>query len=154
MTKIFEACATDLHRLTALAREFAACEMADPDGAATNWHAGTCELLRNGMARVFFCTDNDDLMGRPVGLLAVLVVPHPWTLSVQVHEQLWFVTQEYRDTPIGFALVRHLDGVASDLGASQILITHLYNEVGERLRRILPRYGYRPLEINYTKEVN
>lgn len=154
MTKIFEAGPTDLHRLVHLAREFAACEMADPDGAASNWHAGTVELLRSGTARVFFCTDNDDLTGHPVGMLAVVVMPHPWTLSVIVMEQLWFVTKEYRNTPIGFALVSHLDDVAKDIGAKQILITHLYNEVGERLRRILPRYGYKPLEINYTKEVN
>jgi len=153
MTRIFEAEANSLHRLVGLAEQFAAHEMADPKGSATNWHACTCDSLRNGMMRVFFCTDNDTLEGTPVAILSVFVMPHPWTLKREVMEQLWYVTEEYRSTPVGMDLLRHLDEVAKGVGAHRIMITHLYNEVGERLRRVLPRFGYKPLEINYTKEV-
>jgi len=146
--------ASRLHRLADLIEEFASHHAPNPGQVANSWHESTVRQMEAELCHVYFVTENGKPSGKPIGMLSVYLMPHPWTGKIEIHEQIWFVTEEHRDFGAGLDLLRFLDEEAPRLGAERIIMTHLNNPTGDRLRKVLHRFGYQPLDINYYKEVN
>lgn len=148
---IHRATPDDLPRMFSLMRQFSMECGRKPD--LEGWHKAMLRTFDMGAAIVLYTTASEKRSGTVTGILVALDFPCMLTGKRQLVEQMWFVTEEYRLRGDGFDLLKHLDSVAADRGATQILMTHLANETGERLRKVLPRYGYKPLEINYIKQL-
>ena len=148
---IFRATPDDLPRMFGLMRQFSLECGRDPD--FDGWHEGMLRTFEMGAAIVIYTTATEKRNGAMTGMLVALDFPCMLTGKRQLVEQMWFVTQEYRSRGDGFDLLKYLDSIAAERKATQILMTHLANETGERLRKVLPRYGYKPLEINYIKQL-
>ena len=144
--------AREMSRLLPLIEEFAGWQVSNPKEVAQSWLDTTVELVEAEMCRVYFVTLDDKPSGDPIGLLSVYVMPHPWTGRKELHEQIWFVTEEHREFGAGFDMLRYLDLEAERLGIERIVMTHLNNPTGDRLRKVLHRFGNQHLEINYYKD--
>lgn len=118
----------------------------DPDV----WHTNMVAMMEAGMAEAFFIQRE----GTPVALMLAYIVPCPFSGQMQVWEQAWFVTASERGQPHAFTLLAELESYAVEQGCSHVWMAHLDNEFGERLRHILPRYGYKPHQIYYSKELS
>ena len=109
-------------------------------------------MMDGDMAESLYITRNDDPDGEPVALMLAYIVPCPFSGETQVWEQAWFVTAGERGQPHAFTLLAALEELAAELGCRHVWMAHLDNKFGERLRHILPRFGYKPHQIYYSKE--
>lgn len=149
--KVHRASVDTLARLKPLMAEFSELSgYGDPDV----WHVNMQAMMDSDMAESLYITRNDDPDGEPVALMLAYIVPCPFSGETQVWEQAWFVTAGERGQPHAFTLLAALEELAAELGCRHVWMAHLDNKFGERLRHILPRFGYKPHQIYYSKELN
>lgn len=140
-----------VHHIVPLATKFSASSGVPLDNEL--WVEVMATMIRNRQADIYFITENDRWTGAPVAFMSVYYAPNPFNGQQQIIEQAWYVDESERGQPHGWVLLRHLDSVAKDIGACRIIMAHMDNAVGDRLRHILPRFGYSPLEVTYSKEL-
>jgi len=149
---VFECGSDDLHLIVPLLDQFHAESghnvVADFD--AEVWLRSMQSLVDHGMARVTY-TQRDRV---PVAFMAAYISANLFNGDIQVQEQAWYVQKACRTDPDAWMLMRELEEWSASIGARRILVTHLNNKTGDRLRSILPRFGYQPLELYYAKELN
>jgi len=147
---VFRATTETLYLLKPLMAEFSELSgYGDPEV----WHTNMQAMMEAGMAESFYITEKGKPKGEPVALMLAYIVPCPFSGETQVWEQAWFVTAKERGQPHAFTLLAELEEFAKERGCSHVWMAHLDNEFGDRLRHILPRFGYKPHQIYYTKEL-
>lgn len=124
------------------------------DFAEDVWLGAMQTLYRQELARITYTTHDDRPDGQPAAFMAAYVSCNLFNGDIQVQEQAWYVHASARCDPHGWSLMRELETWSRDIGAKRILVTHLNNATGDRLRHILPRFGYEPLELYYAKELD
>lgn len=80
----------------------------------------TDKLLSVSCAAVLVADAGD---GRAVGLLAVLVTPHPFSGEAVADELIWYVEPEYRVGGVGLTLLREAEEAARMMGAKRMKLT-------------------------------
>jgi GNAT superfamily N-acetyltransferase len=63
----------------------------------------------------------------------------------------WYVAPKYRGK--GMSLVHAFEKLAKELGCKKVVMSHLPGKQAERIERIYKRRGYKPIDIQYVKEV-
>ena len=117
------------------------------------WSASMSRCIESETMRVLYTTKSGRVDGECVALMTVALVVSPFDGRIEIHEAMWYVAKGYRSFGHGMTLLRSLDALAEEIGAARIIMTHLENNTGDRLSHILPRFGYKPLEVTYSKEV-
>ncbi len=115
------------------------------------WLKAMHTSMKGGVVRIFYTTANGRKTCTPVALMVVAVCASPYDGTTEIHEVMWYVASEHRAHGHGIRLLRSLDALAEEIGAARIIMTHLEDSVGERLRDILPKFGFQPLEVTYAK---
>jgi GNAT superfamily N-acetyltransferase len=115
------------------------------------WIKAMHTSMESGLVRIFYTTESGRKKGTPVAVMVVVVCASPYDGSTEIHEAMWYVAPGHRAFGHGIRLLRSLDGLAEDIGAARIIMTHLEDSVGDRLRDILPKFGFKPLEVTYAK---
>lgn len=115
------------------------------------WLKAMHSSMESGLVRIFYTTSTGRKNKTPVSIMVVVVCASPYDGSTEIHEAMWYVAPEHRAAGHGIRLLRSLDDLAEEIGAARIIMTHLEDSVGDRLRDILPKFGFRPLEITYAK---
>ena len=145
------------HRVSNLAGSFVAeTDGHLPAGVAYSfdddvWTQAMNASMEVGVTRIFYTTATGRKNATPVALMAVAVVPSLYDGTIEIYEVMWYVAAEHRAHGHGIRLLRSLDALAEEIGAARIIMTHLEDSVGERLRDILPKFGFQPLEVTYSK---
>jgi hypothetical protein len=88
-----------------------------------------------------------------VGLLAATVSLSHTDGALQVTEGLWYMEDGYRKGSLARRLVQALETFALGAEAKRVAMTHLVDETGMRLSKLFKRWGYKPFEVGYMKEV-
>tara|TARA_R110002096_G_scaffold51332_3_gene134248 strand:- start:375 stop:854 length:480 start_codon:yes stop_codon:yes gene_type:complete len=117
------------------------------------WSSAMLKCIESDTIRVLYTTKSGRVDGECVALMTVALVVSPFDGRIEIHEAMWYVAKGHRSLGHGMTLLRSLDTLAGETGAARIIMTHLENNTGDRLSHILPRFGYKPLEVTYSKEV-
>ncbi len=120
------------------------------DFSAEFWEHYWSSLLAEGLGVILYCTND---IGKPVGLLAATVALAHTDGAMQVTETLWYVDPDHRSGTLSKRLVRALETFAVGAEAKRVCMTHLVDDTGLRLSRLFKRWGYKPFEVGYIKEV-
>lgn len=124
------------------------------DFDADIWLDAMRSLYQQGLARITYTTHDGREDSQPAAFMAAYISCNLFNGDIQVQEQAWYVQAAARTDPHGWVLMRELEAWSRSIGAKRILVTHLNNTTGDRLRAILPRFGYQPLELYYAKELD
>lgn len=98
-----------------------------------------------GAGKVLLCDED----GHVCGLLAFLVLPHPFSGEMTATELMWYVEPEFRKGATGLQLLWEAERVAKEMGAKKFQFTAPSEQVGS----IYKRFGYRQIEVAYLKEL-
>lgn len=88
--------------------------------------------------------------GRLVGMLAVIVAPHPLTGVAYADEIVWWVEPEYRAGMIGPRLLHTTEKWARTKGVPSI---RMVAPAGSQVGRFYEHRGYEPIETSYLREL-
>lgn len=116
-----------------------------PEVFEDNWF----NWMSSGMGFVSAGWDDDVLVGAAGGLIA----PDATDGKVVANEMFWFVSQKHRRGSLGLRVLEEFEAVAKSRGARRVSMVHLANDVGARLAKTFVRWGYRPIETHYIKEI-
>lgn len=111
-------------------------------------HNWTLFLEKNIGAMWAFLKD-----GKPVGLLGGILAPDMNDGELLAVETFWYVMPEHRNSMESIKLLMVFELWARDVGAKRIMMAHLLSSMPEKLASYYEKRGYRPLEINYVKEL-
>lgn len=89
--------------------------------------------------------------GKPVGLIAGMVVNNLTNGKMALQEVIWYVYKEHRRS--GRKLLEYFEQAAKSRGCSQIVMALMCNSGMEKLGKFYERMGYTPFEIQYMKEI-
>jgi GNAT superfamily N-acetyltransferase len=87
-----------------------------------------------------------------IGAAGGLVTPDPYDGVTTATEMFLYVDKESRQG-IGLFILRKWEEVAKKRGAQRLSMVSLALGIGPQFERILERFGYRPLETHWIKEV-
>ena len=87
--------------------------------------------------------------GHVGGLIGFLVLPHYFNGEVVASEMMWYVEPEHRAGGAAMHLMWEAQKEAKRMGATRMAFAAPNEEVG----RIYRRFGYKPLETVYEKEL-
>lgn len=108
-------------------------------------------VLENGAIFIAEVNSVQFASGRnqPIGMLAVVVVPHPVTGEDFVDEVAWWVEPAYRNATVGPRLLHHMEGWACMKGLHMVKMVAPADapDVGEFYRRS----GYMAVETAWLK---
>jgi GNAT superfamily N-acetyltransferase len=89
--------------------------------------------------------------GRPVGVIAGMVVNSLTDGKASLQEVIWYVHPHYRKH--GHKLLQAFEKEARKLRMTNIVMASMCNSMHERVDRIYKKLGYRPFEVQYIKEL-
>lgn len=84
------------------------------------------------------------------GLLAFLILPHPFSGELIATELMWYVEPEARKSGAGIKLLWESERIAKEMGVKTFQFTAPDEQVGA----LYKRFGYAQIEIAYLKELN
>lgn len=91
-----------------------------------------------------------DKDGKPIGVIAFIVMPHWFSGETTATEMIWYVEPEHRPGGIGMRLLWEAEKQALDLGAASMGMTAPTEAVGD----VYKRFGYRKVEVAYQKRLS
>ena len=141
-----------LHLASAFYAENAEAGYLDPF-SSDFWCRYWSSLIDANLGILLYCTPSQDPAGPPVGLLAATVSLSHTDGALQVTEGLWYMEDGYRKGSLARRLVQALETFALGAEAKRVAMTHLVDETGMRLSKLFKRWGYKPFEVGYMKEV-
>jgi GNAT superfamily N-acetyltransferase len=89
-----------------------------------------------------------EVQGEVVGMLALVAVPHPWTLEEYVDEIAWWVEPEYRSGTAGPRLIVAAEEWTTRKGLTSL---KMVAPAGSRVGTFYERRGYVAVETAYLK---
>jgi GNAT superfamily N-acetyltransferase len=90
--------------------------------------------------------------GKPVGVIAGLIVNNLTNGKSALQEVIWYVDREYRSH--GKALMEAFEEAARARGCDSIVMALMCNSMSDRLDKFYKRLGFRPFEVQYIKELS
>ena len=137
----------DLPRLVHLGEKFYAMSEAlrgfNPDVFQANW----TRLLDAGIGAIFAAERGENI----VAALGGVIVPDINSLAKKAGELFWFADPKYRG--LGGFLFRAFEGWARENGCNVISMVHLVDVMPDALDEFYRAMGYKPVEVNYEKEI-
>jgi len=138
---------SDVPRVVELGRKFLAegpyaGQLSDNPEQATRFAS---LLVDNPTARILVSEDH----GIVTGVLAFLLFPHHFTGEVYALEIIWYVEPQYRAGGIAMWLMWEAERIAFEMKAKYMQFT----APDARASAIYERFGYRPVEVGYQKEL-
>lgn len=92
--------------------------------------------------------------GTIVGVIAFVVTPHFFTGVLTATELIWYVEPEHRPGGIAMKIKWAAEKEAFYMGAGKMQFTGPLEEDGSvPTGNIYKRYGYKPMEVGYEKEL-
>jgi GNAT superfamily N-acetyltransferase len=88
--------------------------------------------------------------GKINGLLAFLIVPHPFSGELTATELMWYVLPEARAGGSGLKLLWEAERIAKEAGCKKFQFAAPTDEIGA----LYKRFGYFQIEVNYLKELS
>ncbi len=88
-----------------------------------------------------------------VGLLGGILAPDMNDGELMAMETFWYVHPDHRNSIESVRLLMTFEIWAREMGAKRVMMAHLLSSMPEKLAAYYERRGYRPLEINYIKEL-
>lgn len=88
-----------------------------------------------------------------VGLLGAILSPDMNDGELVAMETFWYVHPKHRNSIESVKLLMVFELWAQKIGAKRIMMAHLLSSMPKKLASYYERRGYRPLEINYVKEL-
>lgn len=114
-----------------------------PDVFIRNWTS----LLSEDRG-VFFGLFKED---RFVGGLGAVICPDLNNGQLMAVETFWYVQPQHRGR--GLRLLREFEKWAKERGARRVAMLHLLKLHPAEMNTLYKRLGYRPVEVNYIKEL-
>jgi GNAT superfamily N-acetyltransferase len=99
---------------------------------------------------IIFALQKDE---KVVGMLGGILSPDINSGELTATEAFWYVMPENRKTPESLKLLLVFEKWAIEIGAKKIIMAHLLSSMPERLGTFYERRGYKPVEIQYVKQV-
>ena len=148
-SKIRPATVEDLHRLEPLAREFYASSEVlkrfNTDLFVSTW----IRLLdQNGV--IFLLEDGSSI----VGALGGVLYGDPYSGDAIATEFFWFVSAKARGGRGGLQLLQAFERWARDRGALEVRMVHLMDSMPGKLERVYKHFGFKPIEVHYSKDLS
>lgn len=100
---------------------------------------------------IAFLAMNDE--NQPVGMVAAMATQPIFSDVKIAGELIWWVDVEYRQTRAGLELLNALETWAKQSGCSAITMTLLEDPNFDKIDGIYKKFGYRPSERSYLKEL-
>lgn len=142
--------AHEAHKMAPLARDFFEENDILPGGILPERYTVLWEtLIEQGVGFVVGAFDDD----RFVGGIGAFLVPSMHDGELEAIERFWFMDARYRGAGTGERLLEEFEGACKDAEARRIIMTHLYNDLGQKLGKVFEKRGYHPFEVNYAKEI-
>lgn len=117
-----------------------------PEVFIRNW----TDLLLNNRG-VFYGAFTPE--GMFTGGLGALLCPDLNNGQVMAVECFWYVLPEFRGGTAAGRLLKAFERWAREQGAKRMVMVHLLNLTPTELHNTYKRLGYRPVEVNYVKEL-
>ena len=86
-----------------------------------------------------------------IGVIGGIKYPDVNSGELIATEMFWFVDQEKRGN--GIKLFKRFESWARDNKCKSIIMVHLIDSMPDKLKKLYTRYGYKPIEISYKKEL-
>lgn len=106
-------------------------------------------FLENGLGAFFGLFDE----GKPVGAIAGLVYPEPYSGDLVATEFFWYVGKQFRRGTGGVRLYREFERWAIEKGCTQIRMVHLMDSMPEEVARFYRKLGFKSIETHYAKDL-
>lgn len=90
--------------------------------------------------------------GKITGLLGAILFPDLNNGDLVATEAFWYVDPQHRGG--GIKLFNRFEEWGKARGAKRLIMVHLLSSMPEALNRFYKRRGYRPVEVNYVKEID
>ena len=146
---IRQATVEDLPDLAPLAEEFYASTEALKDFHIDRFVQLWTTLLGNGTGAIFLL-DQD---GEIIGTIAGVVYPEQYSPTLICQEFYLYIKKERRGGFGLLKLIRTFERWGKLMGCSQIRIGHLQDLQPVELGNLYQCLGYKPIEVNYAKEL-
>jgi GNAT superfamily N-acetyltransferase len=88
--------------------------------------------------------------GQVSGLLAFIVIPHPFSGELTADEAIWYVLPEARKGGAGIKLLWAAEQMAKEMGAKKFQFA---SPMQSHAGAIYERFGYREIEVSYLKNL-
>lgn len=111
----------------------------------TFWH----DAIMKGKGFILIAEEN----GEAVGSLGALLYDHPNNSDVRVaQEMFWWMEEAFRGSD-SVKLITAFEDLAREWGATVVSMSAINGMRERAIGRIYERWGYRPQEVNYVKEL-
>lgn len=117
----------------------------DPKRFAKNW-----TMFFNQKLGVIFIME---IAGKFAGALGGILFSDPNNNDTVATELFWYVLPEYRYSIESIRLLVAFERWAKEMGAIRVSMMHTFGSQVEKLSGIYTKFGYRPLEVHYVKEI-
>lgn len=91
--------------------------------------------------------------GKIVGLMGGILSPDMLDGQLIATEAFWYVHPDFRRSKWGLKLIAYFEQWARSCRAQRLIMAHLLVGFPESLAAYYSRKGFRPVEINYVKEL-
>jgi hypothetical protein len=88
---------------------------------------------------------------RIIGIITGMIVKDFLSGDYIFQEVMWYVLKENRSA--GVFLFKRMEEELKQNSVKRIIMAHLANETGEKLAEFYKKSGYKPLEVQYIKEL-
>ena len=141
---IRKATTEDLPKLLNLAQEFYASSEFLEGFNLNIFVANWSNFINNDIGVIWILNEFD-------GILGAVKYPDINSGELVATEFFWFVSPDKRGD--GIKLLREFEKWAKEVGCKKIFMVYLMDSMPEEMKSVYKRYGYKPMEVHYVKEL-